>query len=202
MLWLEKFRRRIKEAWQDLRVNYLYAKGGIKFRAPTPVEKGLAFGVRDLIGAGCDIDFDPNREVWLARVFPPGDLEIKYKYDSEDEGSLARFLMTPRIEIAKDPGGANEIYNDGIASMEAGAQAVDGRLVFKGNLQNWSENAYAALTLAQPNETVVGCVLSFQKGRLVYTIVLRGVFFEDGDLVEELVYPYLEAAFAWSQNHA
>jgi len=106
------------------------------------------------------------------------------------------------MEIAKDSSDAEKLFHDGIAARETGATTVGGRFVCKGNLLDWSANAYGALTLAQPDETVVGCVLSFQKERLVYTIILRGVFFEDAEHVEELVYLHLEAALAWSRRDA
>ena len=202
LLRLQKIRRRIKEAYDDIRITYMYAKNGVKFRKPTEDEKRLAIGVRDLIQAGCSIELDARREVWIARTFPDGDFEVKYTYDYEDESSLARFLMITRIEVANDFPGARTLFEDGVAAREVGAAAVGGRFVYKGNLQNWSENAYGALTLAEPNETVVGCVLSFQKERLVYTIILRGVFFEDAEQVEKIVYPYLEAALAWSRRDA
>lgn len=200
LLRLKKIRRRLKEACDDIRINYTYAKNGVKLRKPTEDERRLVIGVRDLIQAGCSIEFDARQEAWIARTFPDGDFEVKYTYDYEDESSLARFLMITRVEVAKDFPGAERLFQDGIAAREVGAATVDGRFVFKGNLQRWSENAYGALSLAEPNETVVGCVLSFQKERLVYTIILREVFFEDAEQVEEIVYPYLEMALAWSRR--
>jgi hypothetical protein len=202
LLRLQKIRRRIREAYDNVRITYMYANNGVKFRKPTAEERRLVIGVHDLIQAGYPIEFDTRREVWIARTFPDGDFEVKYTYDYEDESSLARFLMITRIEVAKDFPGAEELFQDGISAREAGAATVGGRFVFKGNLQSWSENAYGALSLAQPNETVVGCVLSFQKERLVYTIILRGMYFEDAAQVEEIVYPHLEAALAWSRRDA
>lgn len=202
LLQLRKIRRRIKEACEDVRIHYMYAKAGVKFRKPTADEKRLAMGVRDLIDAGFSMEFDARQEHWITRAFPGGDFEIKYSYNYEDESSLARFLMITRVEIANDVAGAEELFRDGNASRETGAASVGGRFVFKGNLQSWGDNAYGALTLAEPNETVVGCVLSFQKERLVYTIVLRGAFFEDAEQVEEIVYPHLETALAWSRRAA
>jgi hypothetical protein len=95
-----------------------------------------------------------------------------------------------------------ELFQEGVASWEAGVATVGGRFVFKGNLQDWSDNAYCALTLAEPNETVAGCVMAFQRERLVYSITLRGLFFENVEEVEEIVYPYLEHALALAHENA
>jgi hypothetical protein len=198
LLRLRKIRRRIKEAYEDLRITYTYGKAGVKFRRPTEDEKQLAIRALDLIEAGCPIDFDARQEAWITRTFPDGVFEVKYSYVHEDADSLDRFLMTTRIEIAKDSSQALELFQEGVASREAGVATVGGRFVFKGNLQNWTDTAYGALTLSGSNEIVVGCVLSFQKERLVYSIILRGLFFETKDVVEDIIYPYLERALAWS----
>lgn len=200
LLRLRKIKRRIKDAYDQVRINYTYAKIGVKFRKPTSEEKRLTLTVNDLIQAGCDIEFDARQESWLVRTFPNGDFEVKYSYEYEVESSLARFLMYTRVERAIDTHSAEELFNDAIVARDAGVSKVGGRFVFKGNLQNWCENAYCALTLAEPNETVVGCVLSFQKERLVYTIVIRGIFFEDSEQVTDIVIPYLEAALEWSHR--
>lgn len=151
---------------------------------------------------GYPLRFDAAREVWSARSFPTGDFEVKYSYELEDDSSLARFILTTRLEVAHDEPGAREIFQEGVDAMAAGATKVGGRFVSKGNLQNWSENAYVGFTLAEPNETIVGCLLPFQKQRMIYTILLRGVVLEDAGEIEEIVYPFLEAAFAWSHRDA
>ncbi|MFN9726513.1 hypothetical protein [Acidovorax sp.] len=202
LLRLRKIRRRLEEAYQDIRINYTYANAGVQLRRATDNERRLTIGVRDFIEAGCSIEFDAQHESWITRIFPDGVFEVKYSYCYEDPSSLARFLMTTRVEIAKDSSLALELFQEGVASWEAGVATVGARFVFKGNLQNWSDSAYCALTLAEPNETVVGCVMAFQKERLVYSITLRGLFFENVEEVECIVYPYLEQALALAREEA
>jgi hypothetical protein len=200
LLKLRKIRRRIKDAYNQVRINYLYAKEGVKFRRPKDNEKNLTFSVIDLLSAGYLIEFDERQETWVARAFPSGDFEVRYSYEFEQNNSLARFLMTTRMELAKSVEGAEELFQDAIAARESGLADAGGRFVFKGNLQSWSDNFYGAITLSEPDEIIVGCVLSFQKERLVYTIVLSGVYFEDEWAVEELIYPFLDEALAWSRS--
>jgi hypothetical protein len=195
--------RRVRHVWEELRVQIMLARAGVRSRAATDEERSLLLRVPQLIAYGFDVHFDPAREVCMHRTFPNGAISIKYTYEAID--SPAGFLplvLISRIEQERTAAEAAKEFQDGIAAYQAGAERVGGRFVFKGNLQSWCDNAYVAFTLAEPNDTIVGCLLSFQRGRMVYSIVLRGIVLDNEEDIEGLLYPVLERGSRWADAAA
>jgi len=200
---LARFRQRIRNAFEEVRVAVLYARGGVTSRLPTPKERELLLTVSDLIDAGYRVPFDGSCEAWIARTAADGAISVKYSYEAnEAPPGYLRLILITRIERERSSQEAAAVFQEGIDSYATGATQVGARFVFKGNLQKWCDNAYYAFTLAEPNETVVGCVLSFQKGRMVYSVILRGVILESEQDMEQLVYPFLERGLRWCAEGA
>ena len=198
---LEVLRRRVRDAFQNARTSLRYARLGVRSRLPSADERQLLLTIPKLIEAGFPLRFDPSREVWLARSFPDGIFELKYAYEApyEVDGSI-RLVHYCRVESAPTHESAAEAFREGIQGYDLGAAKVGGRFVFKGNLQRWAENAHVSFTFSPPNDTLSGCLLSFQKGRLVYTVLLRGIVLDNEQDIEELLYPLLDLAFAWCET--
>jgi len=181
----------------------MYARAGTRTRIPSESERRLLLSVSDFVEAGFPIDADTSAEVWVARSHPDGVSELKYSYTPEDAlpGYLRLYVVT-RIERATSNEHATELFRAIINDYTNGIEKSGGRFVFKGNLQAWCDDAYVGFTLAEPNETVVGCLLSFHKERMVYTIMLRGILLEDEEVIEELVYPFLDSGLRWCSIEA
>jgi len=170
-------------------------------RAPNDSERRLLLTASDFVDAGYQITTDKSEEVWIARFHPDGVAELKYSYEPEAATpGFLQLLISTRLERVPSSEYAAELFREKIDNYANGVAKVGARFVFKGNLQNWCENAYVGFTLAQPNESVVGCLLSFQKDRMVYTILLRGIVLENEEQIETLVYPFLEKGFLWCMN--
>ena len=191
--------KRLRYAWQDLRIHIMYARSGVTTRAATDEERSLLLRVPQLLAHGFNVPFDPAREVCLYRKFPDGVISIKYSYEAiEASPGYLPLVLISRLERENSSEEAAQEFQDGIAAYQKGAASVGGRFVFKGNLQSWCDNAYVAFTFAEPDDTIVGCILSFQKDRMVYSVVLRGVLLEHEEEMEELLYPFLERAAHWA----
>ena len=177
----------------------MYARNGVKSRAATDAERSLLIRVPQLLAHGFDVRFDPRQETCLYRKFPNGSISVKYSYEASDAppGFLPLILIS-RIDREPTNEAAFLEFQDGIAAYQAGAARVGGRFVFKGNLQSWCDNAFVAFTFAKPNDTIVGCIMSFHKDRMVYSVVLRGVVLDQEEDIEELLYPFLDRAAQWS----
>jgi hypothetical protein len=200
---VKRFHRRLRNAFQDLRIARMYARAGVHTRQPTQDERRLLFTVTDLVNAGYPLAFDKEIERWVARSYPDGALEVRCSYEPVDAlpGHL-RFMLVTRITRAPSISNATELFRNAIDWSAAGAATKGGRFVFKGNLQAWCENAHVAFTLAEPNDTVVGCRLSFQRENMVYIILIRGVILEEEREIEQLVYPFLESGLRWCAGEA
>ncbi len=195
--------KRLRYAWDDLRVRILFARNGVKSRPATNEERALLIRVPQLIACGFAVPFQSDLEVCIHRTFPNGAVAIKYAYEAtEVEPGYLPLLVFSRIERENSVEEAEQEFQDGIAAYHTGAAKVGGRFVFKGNLQSWCDNAYVGFTFAEPNETIVGCLLSFQKGRMIYSVILRGVVLEREEEIEDLVYPFLERGTHWAEAGA
>lgn len=194
-------RKRIRYAWDEVRIALKYARYGVQQRPATASERLLLLSVPDLINAGYSMPFEPAYEECLYRRFPNGGVAIKYAYEAQSvQPGYLPLTLTSRIEVEPSVEAALETFHDGVGAYESGVSSKGGRLVTKGNLQQWCENAYVSFMLIEPNDTVAGCVLSFQKERMVYSVVLTGVILEREEDIEEVIVPFLERGLLWSEE--
>lgn len=104
------------------------------------------------------------------------------------------------MEREQNPALAREVFEEGVISYGQGLAKHSCRFVIKGNLQRWCDSAYLAYILDEESGRVVGMVLSFQKNNLVYSILSRGIIFEDEESVEETLYSFRDGAEKWSRR--
>ena len=196
-------RRRLEHAIQDLKIEWAYARNGVRSRPSSDREQSLVLTTSDLIEAGYPLSLDRRFERFVTREYPDGAIEVKYSYEPEEaEPGFIRFMLVSRIERSASAQAAAELLRDAVGWAEAGMETVGGRLVFKGNLQTWCDNAHLSFTLAKPNDTVVGSRLSFQRERMVFFVTLRGIVLDEEQEVEKLVYPFLERGREWCAGEA
>ncbi|MGH8669804.1 MAG: hypothetical protein ACREUH_11290 [Burkholderiales bacterium] len=200
---LGRLQRSLRDKFDALRIAFFHARAGTVSRAPTESERLMTVTLGRLIEAGYPIKLESSNEKWIAREYPNESSEVKYAYEeTEAAPGHMRFLLITRVERERSSERAAIVFREGIESYTKGAARVGARFVFKGNLQRWCENAFAGFTLSERTDAVVGCLLSFQKDRLVYSVLLRGIVIESEEEVEELVYPFLARALRWSGEGA
>jgi hypothetical protein len=200
---LETLRRRVRDVLQNARIAWTYARAGVRSRPPNDEERSLLLTIPRLIEAGYPLPFDASREIWKARSFPDGVFELRYAYEAlHAQDNNVRLVLYCRAECAPLSEKAVELFRNIVQDYESGVDKVGGRFVFKGNLQRWADNAHVSFMFSGSNDSLIGCLLSFQRERLVYTVLLRGIVLDREEDIEELLYPLLDGAFNWCGGRA
>ena len=142
-------------------------------------------------------DFEPDPAYVSASktIYTDGSYSLDYEYDDPED---LFFQATTNVE--RNPGDALTVYGGARVAYPATYAALDGdiELVDADELFQWGDRSMHVF-LTNEGETF-GQLFMTQKGRIVFSMTISGVYFDQPGDFEEFVLPYLEALGALSSQ--
>jgi len=147
--------------------------------------------VRDLEAFGVVLD-DPNDgELFQVKTNFDGSVEIEYEYDSENDPSNTDILwLISEAEINKTDELASTAFGDRISAYKIGSSIAGAEFSEDPKLFTLGDENYSAYMMK--DDTKIGNVLVIRKGNTIFSLLIGGVYFDDPQLLHELMSPKLE----------
>lgn len=167
-------------------VGGLYYVGvkGVSSRLPTEEEKKLVLSPAHFEEFGQTLDPKCAKYTWKRNL--DGTAEIEFEYDC---GENAKISITSGVEIGRDERDARESFTLTIAAYKTGAKIGGATLEERPELLTYGEQRYAAFL--RNNNRTVGNVLLLRQGRVLHSLVIAGLYFDDPDDIQDLFAPLL-----------
>lgn len=161
-------------------------------RAPSADEKTMLVTVADLADFGYTNLPREVCETWWAQPTLSGITEVDYEYDSEKQGDEGQFIYMssdatcePSIEFAEQTFDIAVEAMQHSAKMGAGAHAEE-----KADLFGLGDEAYSAQIIL--DDSVYGNIVVVRKGRVVHSLIVTGLYFDQQEDLEDLFEQALE----------
>lgn len=160
---------------------------GISSRAPTDAEKRLVLDAAALEPYGAQPDAKCG--TYRAKRHLDASLEIEYEHDCEG----ADLYVVSGAEIARSTRDARQSYPLAIGAYRTGMLFGENiKLQPRADLLTIGDQHYAALVTKDGKP--IGNVFVVRQGRVVHSLLLIGLYFDDRETVEELMGRVVEEA--------
>ena len=162
-----------------------FAVNGISSRPASDEEKKLVVDAAALVEYGADVD--PACGKYTTTRSLDATTEIRYECDGETVYILSTAEVSPNVRDARQTFVINiGAYKAGIAIGDATLQRRDALL---GDL---GEDRYAALIGAGGKNA--GNLFMVRQGRVVHSVMITGLYFDEADAAQELLTPVIAAS--------
>jgi len=156
-------------------------------------EKTLLVTIRDLEEFGVVTNDQTNGETYLVKRNLDGSTEIEYEYDSERDSVNTNYLwLKSEAEVNETVELANSAFDDRISAYKLGASLGSGELeiIEDPKLFTLGDESFSAFF--EKDGIKLGNVLVIRKDNIVFSLLLTGIYFDDPQLLHNLMSPKLE----------
>lgn len=159
-----------------------FAVHGISSRAASEAEKQLVVDAKALIPYGAEVDPKCGKYTTTRNLDATTAIEYECETDSLYIQSTAE--VNPNVRDAR------QSFVIAMGAYKAGVAIGDGKLEPRDDLLDLGDDSYAAILRA--GNASAGNVFVVRQGRVVYSIMITGLYFDEAEPVEELIAPLLE----------
>jgi hypothetical protein len=156
-------------------------------------ERELLVTVRDLEVYGVVTDDPTNGESFLVKRNLDGSTEIEYEYDSEkDSSNVDTLWLKSEAEVLETDELASTAFDDRISAYKIGAflASSEAEISEDPELFTLGDESYSAYF--EKGGSKLGNVLVIRKGNTVFSLLITGLYFDDPQLLHDLMSPKLE----------
>jgi hypothetical protein len=161
-----------------------FAVNGISSGPPTDAQKRLVLNAAAF--DSYDLDLDPKCVKLTSKRGLDRTHEIEFEHDCEG----TTLYISSGAEISPTAREARESFLLSVGAYRTGVAIGDGELQPRDELLPLGEQHYAAVLRKGGNP--VGNVFVVRQGRVLHTLMVTGLYFEDADDVRGLFTPLLE----------
>lgn len=158
---------------------------GISSRPATDAEKRLILSAATFEEFGQTLE--PKCGKTISKLNLDGTREVEFDYDC-GEGSA--MFLTSGAEIGRNVRDARESFALSIAAYKTGMAIGGGTVDPRPELLTMGDQHYAAVVRSGTN--IIGNVFVVRQGRVLHTLVLAGIYFDDPEDIRDLFAPLLE----------
>ena len=124
-----------------------------------------------------------------------GSTEIEYEYDSEDDpGSTEYLWLISEAEINESAQLASTAFSDRVLAYKSGLLISMSGVEFVEDSRLFSLGEENYIAYMEKDGIKLGNVLVTRKDNIVFSLLLGGLYFDERELLEELMAPKLEKA--------
>ena len=160
-----------------------FAVHGISSRAASEAEKQLVVDAEALVPYGAEVD--PKCGKYTTTRNLDATMAIEYECETDSLYIQSTAEVNPNVRDAR------QSFLIAMGAYKAGVAIGDGTLERRDSLLDLGDDSYAAMVRA--GDRNAGNVFVVRQGRVVYSIMITGLYFDEAEPVEELIAPLLEA---------
>jgi hypothetical protein len=170
---------------------------GLSSRAPTADEKELLVPIERLATIGAEVRVSETAATYTAKRNLDLSLEIEYEYDSDKDPDSTDFLFfKSEAEISRSERDAWESFWLAIQATRLGVSLVKERSLEPSEASlELGDQAYWAIV--HQAGAPVGNFVAVRQGRIVHTLLVLGLYFDEPGQAETLLAPAIEKSSAW-----
>ena len=139
-------------------------------------EKGLLISVEDF--QDYDLSYLAEIGEYDKVAYTDGSIEIEYEYDSFEIEKVDQLMIMSSINFEKNVAEAKQSFRNFILAYKGGAYFGDSKVEEQENFIDLGDEIFAN-------------IIQIRRGDKIYVFMIAGPYFEDPDLVEELLDPKL-----------
>ena len=164
---------------------FYFGSRGLSSRPPTDAEKRLILSAASFEEFGQKLQ--PKCQKYTSKLNLDGTREVEFDYDC---GEGAPMFLTSGAEIGRNERDSRESFVLAISAYKTGLLIGGGSLEPRHELLTLGDQHYAAQIRKGTN--IIGNVFVVRQGRVLHTLVMTGLYFEDPDDIHDLFTPLLE----------
>ncbi|MBT3814602.1 hypothetical protein HOE37_05030 [Candidatus Woesearchaeota archaeon] len=151
-------------------------------------EKGLLISVEDF--QDYDLSYLAEIGEYDKVAYTDGSIEIEYEYDSFEIEKVDQLMIMSSINFEKNVAEAKQSFRNFILAYKGGAYFGDSKVEEQENFIDLGDETFFSF-LVNDDDEIFGNIIQIRRGDKIYVFMIAGPYFEDPDLVEELLDPKL-----------
>jgi hypothetical protein len=151
-------------------------------------EKGLLISVEDFQ----DYDFSYLAEIgeYDKVAYTDGSIELEYEYDSFEVKKIDQLMIISSVNFERNIAEAKQSFRSFILAYKSGAYFGDSKVEEQENFIDLGDETFFSFLVNDEGE-IFGNIIQVRRGDKIYVFMIAGPYFDDPDLVEELLEPKL-----------
>ncbi len=155
----------------------------------TPADRRLVVTIHDLAEYVEDYVPDPEHETITKQRNLDRSFEIEYEYDAPDDEDVPYLMCSLSVEPTLQDARASYLAMWGGVKLGIHFGADEVEIVERNNVFQWGDHSHFG-TLEIEN-VPYGNVFVARKGKLIFVLLISGVYFEDRDTFSDFLAPVL-----------
>lgn len=162
-----------------------FAVNGVSSEPPTAEQKKLVLGPAAF--EVYDVQLDPKCNKLTSKRNLDRTREIAFEHDCEGSD----YYISSSAEISPTVRDARESFVISVGAFRTGVAIGDAELQPRAELLPFGDQRYAAI-IHNTKKKPVGNVFVVRQGRVLHSLLLTGIYFDEAEDVRELLTPLLE----------